>query len=75
MMLVVEIKYCIWYCWEIAQVLWVSDFITTRYLDRSKQQFRQLSQGLQQDTTTGQSTQELFPMGEAGSFLLPFPVP
>lgn len=34
-MLVVEMKYCVWHCWEITQVLWVSDFITTRYLDQS----------------------------------------
>lgn len=35
MMLVVEVKYYIWHYWEITQVLWVSDFITTRYLDKS----------------------------------------
>ena len=35
MMFVVDVKYYIWHHWEITQVLWVSDFITTRYLDKS----------------------------------------
>lgn len=35
MMLVVKMKYCIWHGWEIAQVVWISAFITTRYLDQS----------------------------------------